>query len=260
MMKNLVIITFVSLISLVTTKTYGQKSLYVEYKEFVNIQVPLIRDEALWIDLDKNTSIYASDISHQVSDEKIEKEILKKETGSSNFVASIGRIIDNDYVIIDYNEKKVELIEDHGKKVFHVEDAFLDKNWILFSEKKYIQGYEVFKATVHLRGVDWEVWYAPDLPYSYGPWKLNGLPGLILEAKTFDGFYTFKATSIEFDTNNKIDVPYDKIYKKITFKEYLEYQDTLYNLLFLDMKHESIDIFKTDKERVFEVKANLSWM
>ena len=55
MIKNLVIITFVSLISLVTTKTYAQKSLYVEYKEFVNIQVPLIRDEALWIDLDKNT-------------------------------------------------------------------------------------------------------------------------------------------------------------------------------------------------------------
>lgn len=51
-----------------------------------------------------------------------------------------------------------------------------------------------------------------------------------------------------------------KFTKKITFKEYLEYQDTLYNLLFLDMKHESIDIFKTDKERVFEVKSNLSWM
>ena len=135
MINNLVIITFVSLISLVTTKTYGQKSLYVEYKEFVNIQVPLIRDEALWIDLDKNTSIYASDISHQVSDEKIEKEILKKETGSSNFVASIGRIIDNDYVIIDYNEKKVELIEEHGKNVFHVDYTFLDKKLILFIEK-----------------------------------------------------------------------------------------------------------------------------
>src|SRR5690606_23003458 len=94
--------------------------------------------EALWIDLDKNTSIYASDISHQVSDEKIEKEILKKETGSSNVVASIGRIIDNDYVIIDYNEKKVELIEDHGKKVFHVEDTFLDKKSI-YKVMKYLK-------------------------------------------------------------------------------------------------------------------------
>ena len=260
MIKNLVVVTFMSLISFVTNKTYGQKSLYVEYKEFVNIQVPLIRNEALWIDLDKNTSIYASNISHQVSDEKIEKEILKKETGGSNVVASIGRIIDNDYVMIDYNQKKVELIEDHGKKVFHVEDSFLEKKWVITNDKKDIQGYQTYKATIHLRGTDWEVWYAPDLPYSYGPWKLNGLPGLILEAKTLDGFFTFKASSIEYDTSKKIHVPYDKIYKKITFKEYLEYQDTLYNLLFLDMKHESIDIFKTDKERVFEVKANLSWM
>lgn len=127
MIKKLVFITIVSLVSLATNKTYSQKSLYVEYKEFVNIQIPLIRNEVLWVDLDKNTSIYASNISHQVSDEKQENEILKKETVKSNVVASVGRIIDNDYVIIDHDLKKIELIEDHGKKVFHVEDTFLEK-------------------------------------------------------------------------------------------------------------------------------------
>lgn len=144
MIKNLVIITFVSLISFVTNKTYGQKSLYVEYKEFVNIQIPLIRNEVSWVDLDKNTSIYASNISHQVSDEKQENEILKKETVKSNVVASVGRIIDNDYVIIDHDLKKIELIEDHGKKVFHVEDTFLEKKWVVTTEKKR---YKVIKHT-----------------------------------------------------------------------------------------------------------------
>lgn len=260
MIKKLVFITIVSLVSLATNKTYSQKSLYVEYKEFVNIQIPLIRNEVLWVDLDKNTSIYASNISHQVSDEKQENEILKKETVKSNVVASVGRIIDNDYVIIDHDLKKIELIEDHGKKVFHVEDTFLEKKWVVTTEKKEIQGYQTYKATIHLRGTDWEVWYAPDLPYPYGPWKLNGLPGLILEAKTVDGYFTFKASSIVFDSSKNIEIPYDKIYKKISFKEYLEYQDTLYNMLFLDLKHESRDIFKKTKERVFEVEANLSWM
>lgn len=238
----------------------SQNNVRVVYNEFINIQIPIIRENILYSDIENNITYFSSDISNQLSDLDKEKEIMKKELGDSNVVASIGRIIDNDYIIIDFNLKKVELIEDHGKKVFQVEDTFLDKPWVLLNEKKHIQGYEVFKASVHLRGVDWEVWYAPDLPYSYGPWKLNGLPGLILEATTIDGYYTFKATSIEFDTDNKIDVPYDKIYKKITFKEYLEYQDTLYNLLFLDMKHESIDIFKTDKEREFEINVNLSWM
>jgi len=51
------------------------------------------------------------------------------------------------------------------------------------------------KATCHFKGRDYTAWFCPDLPLHVGPWKLNGLPGVIVDAYdvkkevefTFDG-------------------------------------------------------------------------
>ena len=32
------------------------------------------------------------------------------------------------------------------------------------------------------RGVEWRVWYTDEIPSSAGPWRLRGLPGLIIKA------------------------------------------------------------------------------
>jgi GLPGLI family protein len=52
------------------------------------------------------------------------------------------------------------------------------------------------------------VWFAPSLPYSFGPMGLDGLPGLVLEG-TFNGRVYFYATSIDLNdkTLTKIERP-----------------------------------------------------
>lgn len=56
--------------------------------------------------------------------------------------------------------------------------------WEITKESKKILGYTTYKATTKFRGRDYIAWFAPDLSYNYGPWKLHGLPGLILKADT----------------------------------------------------------------------------
>ena len=58
------------------------------------------------------------------------------------------------------------------------------------------------KASTTYRGRDYVVWFTPEIPVSHGPWKLRGLPGLIIEASDLTGKYEFIARKINMNPNN----------------------------------------------------------
>jgi GLPGLI family protein len=65
-------------------------------------------------------------------------------------------------------------------------------DWQLTGERRTIAGMECQGATCDFGGRHWTAWFAPKLPYPYGPYKLGGLPGLILEAyDSDDGEYHY---------------------------------------------------------------------
>lgn len=69
--------------------------------------------------------------------------------------------------------------------------------WELLSTKKEIQGYMCQKAVTNFKGRKWTAWYTNDIPISDGPWKLCGLPGLILDAVDSDSLYHFYCVGIK---------------------------------------------------------------
>ena len=71
------------------------------------------------------------------------------------------------------------------------------QNWIISFEIQELLGYTCQKATCHFRGRNYVAWFAPDIPVRQGPWKLGGLPGLILKAHDTDSLYTFEAVKVE---------------------------------------------------------------
>ena len=58
-----------------------------------------------------------------------------------------------------------------------------DIAWTLTDDTLTVSGYLCQQATATHRGVEWRVWYTEEIPSSAGPWRLRGLPGLIVEAK-----------------------------------------------------------------------------
>ena len=56
--------------------------------------------------------------------------------------------------------------------------------WTLTDDTLTVGGYLCQTATCKFRGVEWHVCYTEEIPSSAGPWRLRGLPGMIVEAKS----------------------------------------------------------------------------
>ena len=59
-----------------------------------------------------------------------------------------------------------------------------DLAWTLTYDTLTVSGYLCQQATATFRGVEWHVWYTEEIPSSAGPWRLRGLPGLIVKAES----------------------------------------------------------------------------
>ncbi|MCP1301583.1 GLPGLI family protein [Chryseobacterium sp. S0630] len=64
-------------------------------------------------------------------------------------------------------------------------------NWQLINEFKTIGKYKCQKAIKKKYGRTWIAWFAKDIPFPFGPYKFNKLPGLILEVYDDKNDYHF---------------------------------------------------------------------
>lgn len=70
-------------------------------------------------------------------------------------------------------------------------------NWKIEKDTAGFGGLHCQKATTHFRGRDYTAWFCPDLPFHSGPWKLNGLPGVIVDAHDAKNEVVFKFDAVE---------------------------------------------------------------
>lgn len=79
----------------------------------------------------------------------------------------------------------------------YYDEPITELEWTVGDSTKTVLGYECIMAQTDYHGRHWTVWFAPEIPLHDGPWKLCGLPGLILEAEDLTGQHSFTATGIE---------------------------------------------------------------
>jgi len=144
--------------------------------------------------LGKYSSYYTS-----VSNEKFNAS-LKEKMSSPSFDGNI--LLNKNFTpaksayVLDTEKKNLQHIFRIVSDEYLLEDTYPQLNWDIQEETKEIGGYSCQKAITTFKGRTYEVWFASDLPFPFGPWKLHGLPGLILAANDiknevifeFDGF------------------------------------------------------------------------
>ena len=199
-MKNLLLFAF-CIVDLFCNAQSTGKDIQVEYRMYCNTDVPVMFNNTLHVS--GNIAIY-----HQKTS-TLERWTEKP----SEYEMKMDKLKDDyePYLKIDNKKKELLFYDVIGKNVFMVKDNYNNLKWDISGEKKTIAGYECVKATASYRGREWIVWFSPDIPLPFGPWKLHGLPGLILEATDATERYAFKAVKIENIRSEIFDKEFNKL-------------------------------------------------
>lgn len=94
----------------------------------------------------------------------------------------------NDWGITSYElvqnpvEKKLIRNESVGLMSYEITEKFPEIKWTITTDTKKLGDYTCQQATATFGGRNYTAWFTSELPFAVGPWKLNGLPGVILEA------------------------------------------------------------------------------
>lgn len=172
---------------------------------------------------DKSTKFYSFD---KCRSDSINRELIKK--GESNLTTGgrISWILHRDYPQKGY----YMLLDELGLERYACSERIEEPQWTLLSDSlTEIIGYSCHLATTTYRGRKWFAWYTDDIPLSYGPWKLAGLPGLILRAYDDEHQYQFETTGLkQYDASAKIPIDYkgteyEEIEKATLNKQYVRY-------------------------------------
>lgn len=102
-----------------------------------------------------------------------------------------------------------------------------DIKWQLQTGEKQVCGYKCYHAIATYGGREWSVWYTTEIPYTYGPWKLNGLPGMILYATDKNNF-TFECIEIIQRVSPIVSYHYSSIQHLKNLETYLRYEYNCY--------------------------------
>jgi len=104
-------------------------------------------------------------------------------------------------------------------KEFLIKDKIIQYNWKLTGEQKKILDFVCQKAILLDTSKQVVAWFTPQIPVSFGPAGMNGLPGMILALEQDNGDRMTIATSIESIPENFIFEKPTKG-KKVTLSEF----------------------------------------
>jgi len=126
----------------------------------------------------------------------------------------------------NYSPNKITYLDHIPSDAYKFEEDLDLFDWQITSDTTTVCGFKSQMATCEFGGRKWIAWFAPEIPFSDGPYKFNGLPGLIVKVYDTRHHYVFELTAF-----NKLEPPLiidmeDKSYILTTKQGFFKAQDS----------------------------------
>ncbi|MDY5434047.1 GLPGLI family protein [Bacteroides pyogenes] len=196
-------ILLLSIITMMTCYSAAQKrdtvrlrvNYMAEFKEYVEDKK--LRTDEMVLDIGHQQSRFYSrwhDFRWHITDSLIARGASFAEVQGAISDYPRGRVFDNIYK--HYPQKDRLTLTTFLLKHFYYEEALEKPVWTLIPQDTVILGYRCGYAEGTFRGRKWRACYTEEIPVSEGPWKLGGLPGLILYAAESSGYFSYRCIGL----------------------------------------------------------------
>ena len=188
--------------------------------EFVHLRDTNHRDkpykETMVLLLGRHASHYRS-LDKQLQQDQLTRQILDQVKHAPNpnsidlNITGGGVVTSDEYY--QFADGKKLLTEQYIINYYLVDEPLPQIYWKLQKDTISFGSLHCQKATANFKGRDYEAWFCAQLPFRNGPWKLQGLPGLIVEAHDTKMEVIFKFAGFEDIRNlhQPIEPPVDDI-------------------------------------------------
>ncbi|QBJ87401.1 GLPGLI family protein [Chryseobacterium gleum] len=182
-----------------TAISYGQTTRFV-YETLVNpdsINLVSMKSERTFLDIKEGHSLFISEnklkrdslftsVKSEAKETRKEEKDFSKMEGRKHFEPTFFEY----FITKAIPEQKVYYYEKSaGKQIYYQEDRPV--KWEVTNVIEKQNGYSAQKAVTEFGGRTWTAWFTKEIPFSDGPYKFSGLPGLIVKLEDDKGDYKF---------------------------------------------------------------------
>ena len=199
-MKKL-LVNFFLIVGIVT---FAQNKRFIYEYKFISDSTKIddVKTEMMFLDTTKDGSKYYSyTVFNSDSLMKVDLEKQLAATGSINVKSDMQKGSVRYSVTKTYPDYKINHHRRLGMEAYNISD---DRkiNWKILPEKEKIGEWNAQKAEADFAGRHWIAWFSTDIPIQDGPYKFNGLPGLIVKIEDKTGSHKMELKGIKNITGN----------------------------------------------------------
>lgn len=160
--------------------------------------------------IDNNISKFVSNRKSHI--DSLSSKARKDNAFAMSLLANLSKIPKTNFSFEIYKNnitQEIVVIDKIIKNKYIYKDDYKNE-WILTSDTLTIQNYKCQKSLLNYRGRKYEAWYTTEIPISNGPFKFQGLPGLIIKIYDSKSEYSFELIELIEDKNVYITYPKEK--------------------------------------------------